>query len=323
VIYFGGGLIAWLIEVRIASGFSILLWVFYGQAFGLLPPAGVVPVVTLIQFIFLGSAVDWDLARVQPGLVLGVGLSWVSTLVGYWFIYNAVQTSHERGRLVMELEAARRDLEAARQSDAELAALRERERLARDMHDSLGHALAALSVQLEAAQRLIRRDPERAAAQMDDMKALTRQSMDALRRTLAGLRAPGLGERPLRHAIQEACIAASQRSGMTVNCSIAPEADGLSRAVAEALWGVTQEALTNVEKHAAARHAEVVLDVLPREVRLSVQDDGVGLPADAFTRAGHYGLRGMRERVEGIGGALRIAPAAPSGTLVEASVPLI
>jgi len=83
------------------------------------------------------------------------------------------------------------------------------------------------------------------------------------------------------------------------------------------------EGLTNVEKHAHAHHARVNLTLPPKEVVLRVTDDGVGLPPGAENKPGHYGLRGLRERVEGLGGTFTVAPAGTSGTVVEARVPVI
>jgi signal transduction histidine kinase len=231
--------------------------------------------------------------------------------------------NERRKALIQELQAAYRELDAARAKEGELAALRERERIARDMHDHLGHALVALSVQLEATQRLYKKDVERASAQMDQMKTLTRQSMDALRRSLAGLRAPGLGERPLRLALQETCASLSQRSGMSISCNVAPQSDAINPTVAESLWSVAQEALTNIEKHAQARRVEVRLDMDAAGLTLCIHDDGIGLPNEAYDRAGHFGLRGMRERIEGVGGTLSVDGNGEDGTRIVARVPVM
>jgi two-component system sensor histidine kinase UhpB len=109
-----------------------------------------------------------------------------------------------------------------------------------------------------------------------------------------------------------------------VECQVAPEADALRPAVAEAIWRVAQEALLNAERHAQARHLELTVDVPPGQVLIQVRDDGVGLKRQALDLPGHYGVRGMRERVEGLGGTLTLAaPADQPGTLVEAQLPLI
>ena len=101
------------------------------------------------------------------------------------------------------------------------------------------------------------------------------------------------------------------------------EAAPLPPAVAEALWRTAQEALANVEKHSRAATAFVTLETGPREAAVHVRDDGIGLPEEAELRPGHYGLRGLRERVEGLGGAFTAARSQPNGTTIEARIPLL
>ena len=238
------------------------------------------------------------------------------------FMGRIITTSGERGKLISELQAAQQALEQARERELELAALRERERLARDLHDTLGHALVTLTVQLEAAQRLQAADPARVPTLLAELQKLTRSSMEDLRRSLANLRAPGLGGRPLAEALRAMCAEAGGRFGAALDCQLAEGANSLPSAVAEALWRVAQEGLTNVEKHAQARHVQVNLTLQPKEVVLRVTDDGIGLPPGAEEKPGHYGLRGLRERAEGLGGTFTAA-AASKGTVIEARVPVI
>jgi len=239
------------------------------------------------------------------------------------FLHRLAVTSADRARLIEELQAAKRELELGRQRDAELAALRERERLARDLHDSLGHGLVTLTVQLEALPRLHQVDPGRAAALAEEMKKLTRTCTEQLRRSLAGLRAPGLGDLPLSQALEGLCAETTARAAMRADCQVRPEADRLSAAVAETLWRVVQEGFANAEKHAQATEVRAVITVEPQTVILRVTDNGRGLPPDAEARPGHYGLRGLRERVEGLGGLFTLAAHPPRGTLLEARIPLI
>jgi two-component system NarL family sensor kinase len=179
-----------------------------------------------------------------------------------------------------------------------------------------------ISIQLEAIQRLYRVDPERASTQVNDLKELTRASMDDLRRSLAGLRTPGLGERQLSEALQALSVETGQRAHLEITCHIAEGADQLSPAQAEALWRVSQEALANIERHAAAHKVQLRLEVEPQTARLSIQDDGRGLPPDADKQPGHYGLRGMRERIEGLGGELTFSSNG-QGSRVDVKLPIL
>lgn len=322
-LYFIGGISLWVAAAFVQP----LLWwlglTYFGQMFGLLPARAVVGGTFLVIVLIILAISRWDMARITPGLLIGFGFQWLGGNAAYLFISSVIRTSEERGALVAKLEAAQRELQAAREKDVELAALRERERLARDLHDSLGHALTTIAVQLEAIQRLYRVDPERGAEHVEELKALTRNSLADLRRSLEGLRAPGLGERKLSEALPALCVEVGRRAALEVMCRVPPEADSLSPAVQEALWRVAQESLTNVEKHARARRVHVRLELQPDAATLTIQDDGIGIPPGAEARRGHYGLRGMRERVEGLGGAFTLASDAGSGALVTAVLPLV
>ncbi|MBN1261238.1 MAG: sensor histidine kinase [Anaerolineae bacterium] len=320
--YFGACLAMWAVETWLTPEIWWLGFAYIGQMFGLLPLVGAIAgtvFVSLVMYWFFMT--QTDLGTTGAGMLYGMAAQWISILAIFVFLNQLIRTSQERGKLIAELEAAKRALELAQVREAELAVLRERERLARDLHDSLGHALVALSVQLEAVQRLYRVDPERASAQVDELKVLTRGSMDALRRSIAGLRAPGLGERDLRTALQLLCVDFGQRTGIAVDCDLDAVTDKLNPALAETVWRVTQEALTNVEKHAQAQHVAVCLAHEPGLVMMRVTDDGVGFRSGFQPAPGHFGLRGMRERVEGMGGTLRLDDA--GGAVIEARLPLI
>ncbi len=320
-LYFGSSILIWWIEWQIEPAFFWLIMSYFGQMFGILPPIAAIPGTTAIYF--LTQADEFDFANFNPGALIGVAAGWLSFIVIYLFIWYLVRTSSERGRLVSQLQTAQTQLALTHEKDVELAALRERERLARDLHDSLGHALVAMSVQLEAIQRLYKVDAARGSAHVDELKTLVRRSMDELRRSLDGLRAPGLGDRPLSSALQTLSVELGERTGLEVSCQVAPVADTLSPAISEVIWRVVQESITNIEKHAQSQRVQIKLAVEPNVATISVSDNGVGLPADAETRPGHYGLRGLRERVEGLGGMLSYASHGLAGTEVRASLPII
>jgi len=321
--YFVASILAFLAECRQERAFNWALGAYMGQLLAL-PWRTALPATAALFAGFFLTAFGWSgLTRFSAWewlIAIGTLAAWTGLAL---FLHRALATSSERGKLILELEAAKRELELARQRDAELAVLHERERLARDLHDSLGHSLVTLTVQLEAAQRLVTTDPGRAGTLLTDMQKLTRSSMEDLRRSLANLRATGLGDRPLTEALQALCGDARQRSGTGVECELAEGTNRLPPRVSEVIWRVAQEALTNAEKHAHARRVLVRLNLPPREVLLEVRDDGVGLSPDAESKPGHYGLRGLRERVEGLGGTFTMTPSENKGTLIAARIPLI
>jgi signal transduction histidine kinase len=312
-----------LAECRIEPAFQWALIAYVGMV-SALPFRISVPAAIAILGAWLLNRFGWSgLATWEFGRWFDMLMQVVPGGVFLLFMGRIIVTSGERGKLITELQAAKQALELARDSEVELAALRERERLARDLHDTLGHALVTLTVQLEAAQRLQAADPARVPALLTELQKLTRSSMEDLRRSLANLRTSGLGDRPLAGSLQTLCAEAGRRSGAAVDCHVAEGADALPPAVAEVLWRVVQEGLTNVERHAHARQVAVNLALPPKEVVLRVSDDGVGLPPGAEEKPGHYGLRGLRERVEGLGGTFWLTSAEPRGTLIEARIPLI
>ncbi len=260
------------------------------------------------------------------GLALGMGL-----FIVYMVMISVLITSRVRSEvLVLELRATKTQLEEALQKEKEVAVLRERDRMAREMHDVLGHALVLVAVKIEAAQRLQAVDPQRAAAELEATKELVRRSMAELRASLADLRSPDFeaGSKPLGLALQEWATHIAEEGKFAIKYDLEPDSGNFPVPVQDALWRVGREAVLNVVKHARARNAELNLFTKDGEVFLTVSDDGVGIPhlADGNARLevdGHYGVRGMRERVEGLGGHLTIKPGREGqGTMVIASVPL-
>lgn len=327
--YFSVTLLAWFIEWRLEPSFFWLIGLYLLHLLSLIPFKYAVAAGGVIIGLLLASELRWDRgssfapSRAISQGVGGIGLGIAFGGAALWYGFRIARTSSDRAQLIAALEAAQRDLETAHRQEAELLLLRERERLARDLHDNLGHALAALAVQLEAVQRLYPIDPARASAQINTMKALTRASMDDLRRSLAGLRSPGLGDRPLLPALQALCRDSAQRIGIEIICDVDAVSDSLGPIVAETIWRVVQETLTNVEKHAQAQQVHVSVHRESQVIVIRVADDGQGIVADVFAVPGRYGLRGMRERVEGLGGTVTITRNEPRGTLVEARLPLI
>ena len=308
------GLATWLHPV-----FVYVIGMLFGQMFAIAPPVLIVPGVLAILTTIILSANGWRLPdSVDWTDALFIAAQVALALLLYLYIYHVFRTSWERARLVNELRAANVQLAHAHQQQHELIVLRERERMARDLHDGLGHSLVALSVQLEAVQRLYPVDPARASAQIDAMKQLTRDSMAELRRALDALRASG--DEPIDATLERLAIEASTRANLKLSCATG-DAPELPPAVTEALSRVAQEALANVERHAAATTVLLLFDVQPDALVLTISDDGRGLPPDAETRPGHYGLRGMRERVEGLGGVLTLSSNG-RGTTVKARLPL-
>lgn len=241
----------------------------------------------------------------------------------------------EAERMHRELEVAHVQLAASAQRERELAVLRERGRLARDMHDTLGHALVLASVKLEAARRLRTVDAARADHELEATQQIVRDAMSELRATLAALRTPLLPEAGVGAALAQALHEAGQRAGWQTACAVDADLGPLDERTNETLLRIGLEALANAERHARAQHVSLSLARgQDHVVSLEVSDDGVGLdvyvPANADDSLmdangpsgnGHYGLRGMRERAEALEGTLRVYSPAGGGTTVVARLP--
>lgn len=239
----------------------------------------------------------------------------------------------ERNRIFQQLTQAHRQLAQSVAQEQELAVLRERTRLAREMHDTIGHALVLISVKLEAAQRLRERDPERCDQELESTKQIARETMTALRASIADLRSPTLEHAQINLALSRSARDLAGRTGLHVTYTLQADIDRLPEPIEETLWKVSQEAFTNIEKHAHASHVQVRITWQDEKLLMLISDDGIGLPPQlcqsqkesslAYSSPeGHYGLRGMFERVEAIGGHLTLHSGEEQGTTIEIELPL-
>jgi two-component system NarL family sensor kinase len=200
----------------------------------------------------------------------------------------------------------------------QLGALKERNRLAREIHDTLAQGLTAVSLQLESADALLESspDPARARKAVQMALSLTRASLEEARRSVLDLRAAPLEGRSL----PEALTALAGDTGLQVNCAIIGDNRPLAPSIEVGLYRIAQEALANIEQHAQATRIEIQLAMSPSEIRLIVEDDGRGFDPESIP-ADRYGLVGMNERVRLLDGRLILQSVLGSGTRLEAVVP--
>ena len=238
-------------------------------------------------------------------------------------IYSRERAEEARDRaeaLLEELQAAHRQLQEYAGQVEELAVAEERNRLAREMHDTLGHRLTVAAVQLEGAQRLIPRDPERAAHMVGTVRDQVREALEELRRTVATLRTPLEVDLSLPLTLARLAVSFEKATGLPVHLALPEEMPDLPDPHRLALYRAAQEALTNVQRHAQAGEAWLQLTCENGEVILRVEDDGVGVPAGA--EEGGFGLRGLRERAAQLGGELALESKPSGGTQLSFHLPL-
>src|SRR5205807_8511042 len=201
------------------------------------------------------------------------------------------------------------------------AVLEERQRLARELHDSVSQVLYSIALNAASAAALRTSDPERAAALGRDVHELARLGLAEMRALIFELRPESLEREGLVSALHKQADAVQARHGIAVRVSVAEEPE-ISLAAKEALYRIAQEALQNVTKHARAQSAELALDQIGSEVILRIKDDGRGFDADR-SYPGHLGLHSMRERMAAVGGALDIRSSLGGGTCISARLPLV
>jgi two-component system, NarL family, sensor histidine kinase DesK len=190
-----------------------------------------------------------------------------------------------------------------------LAALAERERIGRDLHDLLGHTLSLVALKSNLASRLIGHDPQAARKEMDEVSGVARDALAQVRRAVSGIRAAGLAAElaSARLLLESDGVRFSYEMGEVA----------LSAEQETVLALAVREAVTNIQRHARAVGASVSLQRVDQQISLRIQDDGRGgaiVPGN--------GLCGMRERIESLGGRLRVDAAPGQGTRVEVTLPL-
>jgi signal transduction histidine kinase len=240
-------------------------------------------------------------------------------LIGY--IVNRIMSAQRQHR--QALAAANLQLSQYAATLEQLASSRERNRLARELHDTLAHTLSAVAVQLEAVDSAWESNPTKARELLVKSLGQTRSGLTETRRALQALRAAPLEDLGLALAIRTLAESTAKRAGLHLQIAL-DELEPLSSEVEQQIYRIAQEALMNVLKHSAASTLRVELRQANGLLTLLIEDDGRGFVPDASETAlveqGHYGLRGMRERAELIGAALEFIPVRPQGTRVQLSL---
>jgi signal transduction histidine kinase len=229
------------------------------------------------------------------------------------FVRLWADTEEARGKaqaLADQLEGANRQLAAYVAQAEELATTKERNRLAREIHDSLGHYLTVINVQIEAARMIMAQQPEQANDALNKAQALTQEGLASVRQSVATLRESPLANRPLSAAIDD-LVEEARNVGLVVEFEVIGITRPLSPNAELTLYRTVQEGLTNVRKHARASRVDLSLDYQDAaQVCLMIKDNGVGT---AGTENGGFGLLGVRERVKLLGGKMGLETSTGNG----------
>jgi len=344
------------IQVRIKKAFIPLIialttvaplavnWVVIGF-FPLVPPSAPDDLyLRPFPFLFVGLLlVAWQyrwpfvilVILVITGLNLGVMWSWsfmeprrypfqgaLTFSLIQTVVYLAVGFS--MSYLISRLRSQQRSLEVANLNLTHyasaldhLATSRERNRLARELHDTLAHTLSGLSVQLEAVKAYWNVDQPAAREVLEKASAAAHAGLEETRRALKALRASPLEDMGLVLSLKTLFSETAARANLDLNIHIEDNIPAFSPDIEQSIYRIAQEAATNVVNHAGAKELTVNLSYADNWLRLSIKDDGRGFDTSGPAVAGHYGITGMKERAQLMGGTLEISSAANAGTAVE------
>ncbi|MEW5986671.1 MAG: sensor histidine kinase [Chloroflexota bacterium] len=259
---------------------------------------------------------DWDFAI---GIAFLYSPAYVLMVVFVRLLENERQARQQAEHLTAELETANHQLSAFAAQAQETAVTQERNRLAREIHDNLGHYLTVVHVQIEAARAVMSSDRQLATNALNVAQELTQEGLAAVRQSVMALRESPLGNKSLPEAIT-ALVSEVQQTGLTTKFEVKGSPRFLEARTALTLFRAAQEGLTNVRKHANALQVEVRLDYTdPAAVSLAVSDDGVGSEVEATTDG--FGLLGVRERVKLLGGRVIIDSAPGRGFRLAVEIP--
>ncbi|MEY9861509.1 signal transduction histidine kinase [Catenulispora sp. GAS73] len=279
---------------------------------GLATMAGAAAVLTLP--ILLRGGVSWG---GLAGWVLTAGSALLINLFIGGFFVEMLNDNDRRGALIRELEDTREELERAHH---EAGVREERERLAREIHDTLAQGFTSLLMLIQAADATLDTDPATTRERLDLAARTARENLAEARALIwhtEGRGDPTAGL-PLDATLQRAAARIGEELGVATSVDIGGSPRTLTANVQVVTLRIAQEALANVRKHARAATVTVWLTYGAERLTLAVEDDGAGMPE---TPGKGFGLRSMRERVEQVGGTLTIASAPGAGTRVEAEVP--
>lgn len=273
---------------------------------------------------FLATGLIWAastfplLQITDLGGALSTGMAYLSAIVFVAVFTNS--TLREQKMRVALSEANTRLREYANRIEQN-AILEERNRLAREIHDGLGHYLTAVNIQLKAAQAILHSDPEEAARAINKAQILSEEALADVRRSVSALRTDQPVSQKASQVIQ--ILADSISSDLlNISCTTTGDEPDLPPHVVFTLYRIVQEALTNVQKHSGASSAAITLQYLPDRLNLSIADNGAGMNPQDHETDGHFGLVGLRERVHLMGGEASIHTAPGKGVTLQVEIPI-
>jgi signal transduction histidine kinase len=241
-----------------------------------------------------------------------------------FFVLQLTNRVLSERKMRQQLSDAHEQLQEYAQQVEELAAVQERNRIARDIHDSLGHALTSLNIQMQTVGRLWEKEPRQARSFLAQAQELGKTAMKEVRQSISTLREDREDEEPLKAKIENLVDDFSRGTGLSVFTKISPNINrcsSISSPIATTIYRITQESLTNIFKYAQATEVQIQLGNSPEKVYLTVRDNGKGFDQNQNTAG--FGLRGMQERVATVKGNFQLKTSPGQGCRIEVEIPLV
>ena len=296
----------------VTSNFFGMMWAFLPFGWAV---AGNVLLLLLILLRSLATAGQPLSSLLGWPLLSGAfGLGW-AVLLALW-MRSVMQESQKRQRLIEELEATRHSLA---QAERQAGVLEERQRLAREIHDTLAQDLSSIVMHLEAADAALPAGAEPVGTHVSRARETARAGLREARRLVLALRPEPLEDASLPEALRRVAAHWAEETGVTAVVAVTGEPAALHPEAEVTLLRAAQEALTNVHKHARAQRVNLTLSYMGDQVTLDVQDDGAGF--DPTAPGNGVGLAAMRERAAQLGGTVSVESRPGGGATVAVSIP--
>ena len=298
-------IVAWLhVAFRTADLFGFLFFILVIQVMVALSAR---IAVGWVLIFFLTQSIGIFFGKGSAGLMeilFNIPAYFLVSVFAYVF-REAEIARRQNQKLLEELRATQLQLQ-------ELAVAEERTRLARELHDSLGHRLTVAVVQLEGAQRLIPTRPDQASDMIATMREELKGALADLRLTVSAMRNPVAENLSLDSALLTLAQSFQQNTGLVIHFDVASNFPELPEPYRLAFYRAAQEGLTNIQRHASAQNAWINLEADDNHITLTIADDGQGLELYAEERSG-VGLIGLEERASQLGGKMRITTQPEAG----------
>jgi signal transduction histidine kinase len=314
VLYLVPGWAIWAGLISLTADSLLLIGIFFPLVFSRFPilwAAGITIFQTLglyFLYIMFYPTEQWFLI-----LTIILGLLTIATIIAA-FISSIIKQSTERQRLIDELTLSRANLMRV---EREAGRLTERQRLARDIHDTLAQHFTSIIIHLSAAKHS---NPESVQSEVQQAEDAAREGLEEIRRIVRDMRPEQIEKASLIEAVEELVARWSAENSVQVKMKVTGTPRSLTPSAETALLRISQEAMHNIHKHAQAKTVNITFSFMEDIFVMDIVDDGLGF--DASKTSNGFGLKTMRDRIEELSGTLAIESERGGGTAIAVSLPI-